>query len=287
MARSLSDAADYVLERFRHYGVDVPASSRFKRLHNAVCNDDGSSRGCISEDDSLFEIAREALRDVSQLEFFFDQIAHDPEKGKYAPIIKRIIDDSVFPQDDMKNSHGRNAQAEAFAFAVCEDAGMDPVFQEPPDVTCTMNEQEIGVAVKRVKSHSQLEKRLKEAARQIRKTGLPGIISAEVTLAVNRENLSIVTNQDEDRVRRWWRTKQRGIVEGWDSRLGQTLGNKGVLGVFLHEHCPVRLNGNYVLRSMTYAVRTATDKRHVLWLEFKDRFIGGLPLLQRRLLEAA
>jgi len=280
MARSLSEAAKYVLERFKHYGIDVPASSRFMRMHSALCNDDGSSRGYISEDDSLFETAREALRDISQLEFFFDQIKHDPEKGKYAPIIKRIIRDSVLPQDNMKNSYGRDAQAEAFGFAVCRNAGMNPVFEEP-DVTCTTDKQRTGIAVKRIKSRSQLEKRLKEAAKQIQKTSLPGIVSVEVTLAVNPKNLTIVTNQDEGRVRRWWEDKQRKTVEDWDPRLRQTLGSKGVLGVFLHEHCPVRLNGNYVFRSMTYGIETASNSKRVLWAEFWKEFVQGLPDLQR------
>lgn len=280
MARSLSDAANYILERFKHYGVGVPTSSRFTRFHDAVCNDDGSSRGRIPESDPHFESAREALRDISQLEFFFDQIAPDPEKGKYTPIIQRIITDSVFPQDDMKNSHGRDAQAEAFAFAVCKNAGMNPVFQEP-DVTCTLGDEKLGIAVKRVKSHSQLEKRLKEAAKQIWKTRLPGIVSAEVTVAVNPKNLSIVTNQDEAGVRQWWEGKQREIVESWDLRLRQTLGNKVVLGVLLHEHCPVRLNGDYVLRSMTYGIETASRNKGVLWSEFWKEFVQGLPDLER------
>ena len=280
MRRSLSEAATYVLERFEHYGIEVPAGSRFKRLYNAVCNDDGSSRGYIPESDPHFESAREALRDISQLEFFFDQTAPDPEKDKYVAIIKRIIDDSVFPQEDMQNSHGRDAQAEAFAFAVCKSAGMNPVFQEP-DVTCTLGAEKLGIAVKRVKSHSQLEKRLKEAARQIRKTSLPGVVSAEVTVAVNPKNLSIVTNQDEAGVRQWWEGRQREIVESWDPRLRQTLGNKGVLGVLLHEHCPVRLNGDYVLRSMTYGIETASRNKGVLWSEFWKEFVQGLPDLER------
>lgn len=280
MARSLSEAAKYVLGRFEHYGINVPASSRFTRLRDAVCNDDGGSRGYISENNSHFETAREALRDIRQLEFFFEQIERDSDKGTYACIVKQILDDSVLPQNDTRNSHGRDAQAEAFAFGVCKSAGMSPVFEEP-DVTCAMGGRKIGIAVKRIKSCSQLEKRLKKAAKQIQKTSLPGIVSVEVTLAVNPKNHTIVTNQDEGGVRRWWKDKQRKIVDDWDPRLRQTLGSKGVLGIFLHEHCPVCFKGDYVYRCMTYGIETASNEKRILWLEFKNRFRQGLPDLQR------
>jgi len=278
-ARSLSAAADYVLERFEQYGAHVPASSRFKRLHEAVCNDDGSSRGYISENDSHFETAREALRDFRQLEFFFDQIVLDPEKGKYIPIIKRIIKDSVLPQDDIENSHGRDAQSEAFAFAVCKNAGMNPAFEEP-DITCSIDACKIGIAVKRIKSYSQLEKRLMKAAEQIEKMGMPGVISADMTLAVNPENFSIVTNQNEDHVQSWWTAEMNKRTCQLNDAGWPAVGAKGVLGVFFHEHCPVCLNGNYTLRSMTYGIKTATNETEILWLEFKNKFIEGLPELR-------
>lgn len=275
--RSLSEAAKYVLERFKHYGVDVPASSRFKQFHQAVCNDDGSSRDYISENESHFETAWEALRDSRQLEFFFDQIRDDSENSKYAPIIKRMVKDSVFPQDDMENSHGRDAQAEAFAFAVCKNAGLNPILEEP-DVSCTMNDQKLGIAVKRIKSLPQLEKRLMKAAEQIERTGMTGIISAEITPAVNPENLSIATNQNEDQVRFWWTAKMKKAVGDCDARLWQALEDKGVLGVFLHEHCAVRFDSSYLPRSMTYGIETAGHNK-TPWLEFRKRFKQGLPNL--------
>lgn len=281
MARSLSEAATYVLQQIEAYGVKVSASSRLASEFKAVCNNDGSSRDYISKDDSRFETALEALRDFRQLEFFFDAIEPDREKDKYAPIISRILSDSVLPQHDARgNSRGRDAQAEAFAFAVCKNAGMNPLFTEP-DITCEIDGEKVGIAVKRIKTLSQSKRRLKEAARQIHNSTFPGIISMEVTLAVNPNNYSIVTNQSEEHVRRWWRNKLRTMVDGWDRTSWQTLADARVLGVLLHEHCPVRLNGDYKARSMTYGISTATSDGMPLWLQFRDRFIQGLPNLQQ------
>lgn len=279
MIRSLCEAAKYVLERFKYYGADVPASSRFIRMDKGVCNDDGGSRGFISETDPEFDHAREALRDFSQLEFFFDQIAADPDKNRYADIINRILNDSVLPQGDKRKSTGRDAQAEAFVFAVCRNAGMNPLLEEP-DVVCEVGQERFGIAVKRLKALSQFEKRLKNAAKQIQGSGLLGVISLEVTLAVNPKNHSIVTTQGESEVQRWWVRQMRERVNQLDERVLPSIGARGVLGVFLHEHCPIRIRGNYVLRSMTYGIETASGDKKALWPEFKRTFVKGLPNLQ-------
>ena len=238
MARSLSDAANYVLEQFAWFGLEVPEDSRIKRMYSAVCNDDGSSRGFIPENDPNFDIAREALRDFLQLEFFFDQIRNDPRKAEYVSILKRIVSDSdsALPQDNEQNSPGRDAQAEVFVFGVCKKADMSPVFEEP-DVTCEVKGKRFGVAVKRIKNLSKLATRVSEGTRQIHKTGRPGLISVEVTLAVNPKNRSIMTNMPETDLKHWWTAKMKKLANQYDE-----VPDKIVRGIFLHELCPVRFN---------------------------------------------
>jgi len=169
MTRSLSEAANYVLDQFACFGLEVPEGSRIRRMYSAICNDDGSSRGLIAENDPNFDIAREALRDFSQLEFFFDQIRNDTRKPEHVSILKRIVSDSVLPQDDEQNSPGRDAQAEAFVFSVCKNTDMAPILEEP-DVTCQVKGKRFGVAVKRIKNLSRLTTRLSEGADQIHRT---------------------------------------------------------------------------------------------------------------------
>lgn len=277
MARSLSDAANYVLNQFVCFGLEVPEGSRIRNMYSAVCNDDGSSRGLIPENDPNFDMAREALRDFSQLEFFFDQIRNEQQKAKYTPILNRIIGDSVLPQNDEKNSPGRDAQAEAFVFAVCKNARTNPLFEEPPDITCQVKGRKYGVAVKRIKNLSKIRTRLVKGARQMYESGLPGIISVELTIAVNPENYSIITNENEQKVRQWWIKKMRQIT----NRELEDVQNKKVRGIFLHEHCPVRFpDGQYSLRSMTYGISTAKNgKQEEEWEQFKVAFIKALPNL--------
>lgn len=277
MARSLSDAANYVLKQFVCFGLEVPQGSRIRHMYSAVCNKDGSSRGLISEKDPNFDIAKEALRDFSQLEFFFDQIRNEPKKAEYISVMKRILSDSdsVLPKEDEQNSLGRDAQAEAFVFGVCKNADMSPVFEEP-DVTCEVKGKRYGVAIKRTKNLSKIKTRLCKGVEQIHKSGLPGIISVEVTIAVNPENYSIVTNENEQKVKDWWTEKMRQITE---EEL-KDVEYEEVRGVFLHEHCPVRFGELYELRSMHYGISTSENEgRKDEWKKFKDSFLSGLPNL--------
>jgi len=275
MARSLSDAANYILGQFERFGIEIPDDSRIKSMYDSVCKKDGSSRGLISEKDQNFDIAREALRDFRQLEFFFEQIANNEQQSNYASILNQIAKDSVLPQDDKQESRGRNTQAEAFIFAVCRKAGMNPLFEEP-DVTCQLEDRKYGVSIKRIKNLSKIKTRLSKGMQQIHTSGLPGIISVEVTIAVNPENYSIVTNENEQRVRSWWTEKMRQTT----NRELRDFISEEVRGIFLHEHCPVCFEGNYKLRSMTYGISTCESKeRKAEWERLKNAFLSGLPNL--------
>jgi hypothetical protein len=277
MGRSLSEKANYVLQQFKLFGVDVPGGSRISDMYKAICNENGSSRGLILKTDADFNVAREALRDFSQLEFYFDQVKGLVNKHEHKSKLKEIVSGTTLPQDSGTNTPDRNAQAELFVFAVCKNADLEPSFQEP-DITCKLDGKKYGVAVKRIKNLTQLEKRVNDGANQIERTELPGIVSVEITMAMNPENKSIFTTLDEYDVKMWWRQEFCKMVNNYHDNFYQRVAGKNVLGIFLHEHCPVRLGKNYELRTMNYGVSTAGNgTEEAEWKKFKGSFISGLP----------
>jgi hypothetical protein len=279
MMRSLSEAANYVIQEFRQLGINIAENSRFMREYKAVCNDDGSSRGYILENDSNFAFALEALRDISQLEFFFDQIKEDPQKDKYIPILKECTKDVVLPEDAKADTRGRNKQAELFVFSVCKNAGLEPVLEEP-DVTCKVNGKKFGIAVKRIKSFSKFVERVKEGADQIRETSILGFISVDVTMMLNPNNYQIITNMSEANVKSWLVKILKEIVDGYCKNLYNAVQNKRVRGIFLHMHYPIRFKKDYTLRSMTYGIEaTKGIQEKEEWRELKKAFVKGLPNL--------
>lgn len=277
MGRSLSEAANYVLQQFDSFGISIPNSSRIKDMYRAICNNDGSTRGLISEKDTNFNKAREAMRDFLQLEFFFEQIANESQKANYRSILQTIVKDSVFPQDDKTDGRGRNTQAEIFAFAVCKNAGMQPIFEEP-DVACEINGVRYAIAVKRIKRLSQFVKRVREGAIQIQKRGLTGFLCIDITMATNPENYSLGMDGQEDALRHWWEEYMKETVRPYHPKICSAVLAKGVRGIFLHQHYLVRFGKDYCARSMTLGVPTAQKpEEEKEWTTIYKTFTKGLP----------
>jgi len=272
--RALGDAAEYVMQVVRDYGFDPSESSRLAQMRNLL------RKGFIRETDSAFDLACEALRDIAVLEFAFDQlrarVPQDDLRGKIA----RLVKDSALPQADQSSTPGRDAQAELHVAAVCQAAGLNPMFKEP-DVVAQMDGQPYGLAVKRLKSLSQLEKRFREAAHQIRHSRAPGFVVLDMVLAANPENerLSFVVSdadffrmesarfdgflkRNQGRFRTW--------REGWEVR-----------GVIVHDHvvCPVDRNRKWGLRSWTVFtdLDPFNDGRRKEAHRFWERYSAGFP----------
>jgi len=92
---------------------------------------EGTTPQFIPTDHPQFEIAREAVRDLLQLGFIFDELI-----PKYVPVdmkgrLKRVADDPALPQDNLQDSRGRDMQWELFVGAMCAKAGMEATTYGP------------------------------------------------------------------------------------------------------------------------------------------------------------
>jgi len=283
MQRSLSEAATYVLGQFGRLGIEVPERSRIKTIYRSVCNDDGSSRGLIQENDPDFDITREALRDFKQLEFFFDQIGDDARKDEYVSVLKKIAkdSDSVLPQDDEQDSPSRDAQAEAFVFAGCLKAGLNPSFKEP-DVVCSLDGQEFPIAVKRIKNLKQLVKRISIGASQIAQIGGHGIVAVDVVIAMNPKNYRMIAKVPDIFFGLTWMCHLRNVVNKYHAKIQRVIQKKGVLAVILHDHwLRMDSHSHWRLETMTYRIpSTAIDRSVENRLEaFTQKYRRAFPNL--------
>jgi len=255
MQRSLSEASQFVIDSVYSLGLNVPCGSRFMKMHRVLHNSDGTCRDYIDPDDADFEIALEALRDMRQLEFFFDQFNLDSESNGLKSHVKMLLNDCVLPQDDQADTSGRDAQAELFVFAGCRKASFNPSFKEP-DVVCSLDGQEVLIAVKRIKNMRQLVKRIRIGASQIVKAGGYGIVVVDVMIAMNPKNYRIIAKVSNELFGMTWGCILKKVVNKYYAKIQQTIQNKGVLAVILHDHW-IRMdyNSNWRLETMTYRIR--------------------------------
>ncbi len=177
--RTRSENAEFVIESIKALGFTLNSRSRLMRMHRVLTEADG----IIPPDDPEYETALEAERDFQVLGFVFEQAAAHPTDAEFQRLVRNTIKDSLLPHKDRGQSKGRDAQFELFVAAICQNAGLLPVARDEPDVTCHIDGVKFGIAAKRIKSLSNLEKHVRKAAEQIEKARFPGIIALDTALS--------------------------------------------------------------------------------------------------------
>lgn len=239
--------------------------------------DSGGKPQHIARDDPAFEAAKQAHRDLLQLQFIKDQIGHWAGNGQIRPKFKALCKDSVQPSHDRQQSKGRDAQCELYFAAICWKAGLSPEFAEP-DIICSYNSDRIGIAVKRVKSMGSLEKRIRGAADQIYQAKVPGVIAADVSLATNPGDNALDMVTPDRRLSNALKARTDRFVQDHMDRFVSWAKHKWVSGIILvfNDLCACA-GDSYALESFTAGIAVSDNvRRRREFLKFFDVFKTGL-----------
>lgn len=280
MSRSLAEKVKFVVDSIVSLGQNVRPSSRLDLMKRAMLNPDGTGRD-IKPGDPDFEIACEAIRDFTQLEFFFDQVNISSESQELRSKVQQLISDAVLPQDSTAQSPGRDVQAELFVFAACRKVDLNPKFEEP-DIICSLDHQKVAVAVKRIKNLRQLVRRISEGASQIAKARCNGIVIVDVVIAMNPNNYRVIAKEPDVVFGLTWMFLLKKVVNKYHTKIQEAVQDKGVLAIILHDHW-IRMDSNrhWGLETMTYRIRaTRTDPSLSSWIDrFTDTYRSAFPNL--------
>ncbi len=228
--RGLGEAAAYVWKKFNDLGLHPSPSSRLGMMFSLF-----EKRDFIPEGDSDFELACEALRDITLLEFAFDQLAEPHLLDSAIEKLRLLLKDSALPQDDDDNTPGRDTQAEIYVASICQAAGLSPKFLEP-DVVVVLNDKEYGIAVKRLKSLASLEKRFHGACKQIQKAGKPGFIVLDMMMVFNPENRRVWATTSDAHVASAHSLACEKFVGDYFDRFRKWQDGREVRGVLILDH---------------------------------------------------
>lgn len=274
MRRSRAENASYVIDQLRSLDLFPQPTSRLMRMHRAL------NRGYVPFDHPDFPIALEAERDMQQLGFVFDVMRAHADNPEFQRLVKRVLKDSVLPQDDRETSPGRDAQFELYLAAICQNAGLLPVDCAEPDVTCVIQRTTLGMAAKRLKSLSHLEKHVRKGAVQVAKTKLPGVIALDVSFARNPQNVPILSQVQNELYALIAQLHDHKFFDEHHVDIYRWVADKGVFAVLLFDfRFRRRPNQQWGLDGTITWLSTAHDderaNRH--YRIFYDGFLRGVP----------
>lgn len=273
MHRTRRDTAEFVIASLNALGINPHAESRLMRMRRVLME----AAGTIPPDHADFEVAIEAERDMQLLQYVFEQEHARSAHAGFQRLLRRLTDDAVLPQDNRNQSTGRDTQFELFVGAICQAAGFLPVeYPDPPDVACFVEDTAMGVEAKRIKSTTQVKKRIAKAAKQIKQSCMPGVIALDTSVALNPNNDRITAPMSDEHFSPLYHEAIRRFC---DEHLRQWISGGPVIGIVVHDH-QVRFDtdGSWSLCSMTARFCTAQDgagKR--LFHSFVSPYVDALP----------
>lgn len=274
--RTRAENAEFVIEHIKALGLSLNSQSRLMKMHNTLTN----PTGLISPDDPGFETALEAERDLQVLGFVFEQAEAHPTDVEFQRLVKKALKDSLLPHEDRSQSKGRDAQFELFVAAICQKAGMHPVSREEPDVICHVGGIKFGIAAKRIKNVTRLEKHVRKAADQIKIAKLPGIIALDTCVALNPHNKRVTTPIPDEQFGPLYSEAIKRFIDNHHDNFQNWVCGKGARGIVIHDQqVRLRPNGEWSLEGMTMFVNFASknNRRKLDFAMFTKQYKTGLP----------
>jgi len=144
--RTRREQAEYVVDRLTAFGVRINPCSRIGRMLRIL-----RRREIAESDDPDYPIVLESICDMYQLRLIVDTMDAHKESQEFRVAADLLRKDLVLPQDERKDTPGRNYQFQLYVAALCTNAGL-PTRHEEPDVTCTVEGTMFGIAAKRLRS---------------------------------------------------------------------------------------------------------------------------------------
>ncbi|SRR6266566_7212950 len=213
----------------------IEPGSRFDQMRRMFIKDDGSLQDPFPPGHPDLPIAREAMRDIIQLNFIHEQLALEDAYSDFNRRFKVMLKDDCLPQECGPDTPGRDTQCEMYVEAMCEKAGLSPVFKNRPDIICEFAGEKLAIEVKRLKSFGKLHDRICKAAEQIQAGGVPGFIAMDFSVAFNVENVAIPPIPD---AKMWeaFHLRDRWFLDQHLDRLIEWTSGARVLGLIMIDH---------------------------------------------------
>ena len=182
--RTLVEMATDIQAWFDHHtNLGISPHNRISRL----CKTIAESTRTIEKYDPEWAEAVQSQKDIQEYWFIFHVLTERLCDAPFLARLKRSLDDPALPVESGDNTHGRDTQFELLLAAVAARAGLkvEDFEGSGADWKLVAPVRSWAIEAKRIKSWSAAEKRIREAAKQIRDSKLGGVIALDVSVACN------------------------------------------------------------------------------------------------------
>jgi hypothetical protein len=277
------EMAAYVIAQFQAMGLEPPP--RVMEMHRVL------SRGYVPPEDPDIWTALESLRDLHQLGFIFDQLHSHRCNPRFRQYVKHLRNDPVLPQEDRLNAQGRNYQFQLYLAAICQRGGLLPVCYEEPDVLSTVEGRTFAIAAKRVTSDrpARFEERVRQAADQIQRRNLSGIVAVDLSISRNRDNQPIISPLQSQLFEAYANEQNRRLFEEREQEIYRWVEGKGVRAVLVFDfRIRLRPDRQWGLDGTMCWLPTVHDNEQANreYTSFREGFCRGVPGLVESMTES-
>jgi hypothetical protein len=272
------DIVDDLYRGFATLGLTTLASSRLGAYRRAFSTFRRVAAGEAPFTHRTAEEILATLVEVRQLHLIVSAAETAPDRSLWKPRLAALLSGGPRPRTDERHSPARDVQFESFLAAVASLSGLDACFAEP-DVLVRSEGWALGIAAKRPRSARGFRRRVREAVRQLRRSGMPGVIAIDASFAVYPD-VCIRTN-DQDGATIFVKQAGDRIASQILRDEASALRTDGVLGLLVQVHLPV-LNlahptGPQVLTAVRWTCAcVAHDLRAAWFADFAARCELGL-----------
>lgn len=184
MVRSLAEKYAFITEKIEELGLKIHPTSRLALEARPFIGKNGLLSREVAPGDPDFRAALEAKRDFTLFEFILGDWPFPLSHGDATSRLKMALKDAVDPYAPGKNTPGRDTQLELFVAVTLSRAGL-AVELGSPDLRVRLGGQFFYVEAKRTKTRQAIKSAISRAADQIKKSGCPGAVFLDSTMAFN------------------------------------------------------------------------------------------------------
>jgi hypothetical protein len=182
---ALRDRTAVLIERLLSYGLNIPAGSRLLRYRSEL------ERAAVEQysdpPEDVRRLWHRLLAEVDDFETILAVLPVAPEVTGWQEKVQLALDGGVLRTDEIKHSPARDYQFELVVASVFRQAGYGVELAEP-DVVVETSIGPFGIAAKRPRVQSKIERNVRDARHQIEDNTGSGAIAVDVSILMNPDD---------------------------------------------------------------------------------------------------